>query len=75
MDEQSAITRISELEDRVRKLTQDNENLKSLMANYQAFVEAIPDSYPDGREVVNAYYWIEFAKKELGYESDGMNGL
>jgi hypothetical protein len=70
MDEQAAISRISELEDRVRTLTQDNENLKTCITNYQEFVKAIPDNYPDGREVVNAYYWVEFAKKELGYESE-----
>jgi len=67
MDEKAAIARISELEDRFRKVLEERNNYASMVTNYQAFVNAIPSELPDGTEVINAYEWLRWAKKQLGY--------
>jgi hypothetical protein len=66
MDEKAAITRIDELESRIRELTQDNVNLKMKMANWEAFLNEIPKTIPGQDEEVLAYEWINWAKSELG---------
>jgi len=68
MDAQSAINKISELEDRVKELIEQRNNYEAALVNYQEFVRKIPRElgYQDGLECTPEE-WIEWAKAELGY--------
>ena len=71
MDEEAAIERISELENRVRSLTQERNNYASAIVNYEAFLKRIPRSLPGGLDPdsMTPNAWLEWAIKELGYET------
>ena len=67
MDEKAALARFEALEAELFKLRQDNLNLETAIINYQAFVSKIPTELPGGTELTQ-YEWLEWAKKELGYD-------
>lgn len=73
VDEIAAISRISELEDRIRKLTQERNNLAAAIVNYKAFLQRIPRRLPpheDVRDELTPNEWLNWATCELGYETD-----
>ena len=74
MDERAAIERISELENRVRSLTQERNNQAATIVNYEAFLKKVPTCLPDLAEAFGSKReftlnsWLEWAKEQLGYE-------
>jgi len=69
MDEKAVMEIISSLEEKVRLLNEDIINLNTAVSNYQAFVDKIPKSHPDGDCEMTALEWIEWAKYNLGYDN------
>lgn len=71
MDAKVAIERISELEDRIRELTQERNNYASAIVNYEAFLKRIPRSLPGALypDAMSPSEWLEWATLELGYEN------
>lgn len=68
MDAVAAMERISELENRIRQLTEDRTNYFVMVLNYQAFVDTIPDSLPGKKKKMTRLEWVDWAKKQLGYD-------
>ena len=71
VDEKAAMERISELENRIRELTQERNNYAAMIVNYNAFLKRIPRSLPGGLDPdsMTPNEWLEWAIKELGYET------
>jgi hypothetical protein len=71
VNENTAIERISELENRVRSLTQERDNYAATIVNYEAFLKKIPTRLPNGDPCDHEFTlnsWLEWAKEQLGYE-------
>lgn len=70
MDEKAAIERISELENRVRSLTESRNNYASMIVNYEAFLKRIPRELPGGLDPdsMTPNSWLDWALEQLGYE-------
>lgn len=58
---------ISDLEDKVKKLNQDNINMSSMLENYNSVIKLIPKETIKG-EKITPKEWIESARIKLGYE-------
>ena len=69
VDERAAIERISELENRVRLLTEERNNQAATIVNYEAFLKRIPRELPGGLDPdsMTPNSWLDWALKELGY--------
>jgi hypothetical protein len=71
MDSKSAMRIISDLETKVRELTQERNNYAVMLINYQAFVGLIPRYSSDSPDKdITALNWIEWAKNKLGYKDE-----
>ena len=67
MDENAAIKKISELEDRLKELNEQRNNFEAAIDNYREFVRAIPRNLGTGGEVCTPKQWVVWAKEKLGY--------